>query len=182
MRYIFLINLILTINTSTCLAFSKSADEMYKDLIKSEYKNSLPSYIKDAKPETSEDNSDKKIKNLSHIEAVEQFNNEITISQKRYPIDNNSKSWNDIVKSVASGYPSAFDINEIKILTENNDPAATELLAWMYAYGVGVNKNLNTSWFLYMKATSLEVENAKENAELIYKSMTPEQKNKLLSY
>ncbi len=177
-----LIILILTINTSSCLAFSKTDDEIYKELIKLDNNGVLPSYINETKNKYDQTYIPLEIKTLSHIEAVEEFNKEITIPDNRMPFPNQKKDWNAILKSVATGFPSAFDINQIKVMTENSNPEATELLAWMYANGIGVKKNLSSSWFLYMKASSLNIENAKENAKKVYDSMSISEKNKLLRF
>ncbi len=177
MQYIIFI--IVTLYLSNCLAFSKTEDELYKEIVKQEDKDVQSSSQLSSSVDTI---IEMKKKQLSHIESVQEFNEEVNISPARYPIASSSLSWEEIVESVSSGYPSAFVVNELRILTDKNNPEATELLAWMCATGVGVKKNLQASWFLYMKADSLDVVKAKENAEKIYNTMSKKEKRKLLRY
>lgn len=183
MRYVFyiIIFFILTASSGSCLAFSQTVDKMYEELLKLEGGSNTSGQAKEAAPAHQADNAAPQAK-LSHIQSVEEFAKQTDIAPERYPVSTDDRRWKDIIAAVATGYPSAFDIDYLKTLADRGVPDATELLAWMYAKGVGVKTDLKASWFLYMKAAELGVDNAKSNAGRIYEAMSAKEKKELLEY
>ena len=80
--------------------------------------------------------------------------------------------WPEVVKQVASGNPGPFAVDLVQRQTRSGDPEAIELLAWMHVGGIGVQKDLPRAFHLYLRADTLGVSSAKDNAEAIYKAMT----------
>lgn len=80
--------------------------------------------------------------------------------------------WPQVVKEVATGNPGPFAVDAVRRRARSDDAEAVELLAWMYAGGVGVHKDLAQSFELYLKANRLGVTTAKNNASSVYRSMT----------
>lgn len=80
--------------------------------------------------------------------------------------------WPQVVKEVATGNPGPFAVDAVRRRARSDDAEAVELLAWMYAGGVGVHKDLAQAFELYLKASRLGVTTAKDNAGSVYKSMT----------
>ena len=79
--------------------------------------------------------------------------------------------WPEVLKSIAGGSPSPFAVDAVRRRAERDDPQAIELLAWMYTNGVGVKRNLGQAFDLYVKADSLGVGSAKDNAKAVLKAM-----------
>ena len=71
------------------------------------------------------------------------------------------------------------DLEEINQRVKLNDAKAVEVLAWMYTKGVGVKQNLVEAFKLYKKAESLQVSSAAQNASLVFKAMTVDEKAKI---
>ena len=186
MRYFFITILAISIFFSReTLAFSKSANELYQDILRLENDGNLPAYIRETRPLLGSDDVAMKegaFTPKTHMQNVRAFQRHVSVSEERMPDAVGSSTWNELVKAVAGGRPSAFDIDAIKVLADNNKPEAVEMLAWMYAKGVGVNRNFKSAWFLYMRAADLEVENAIDNAQMIYASMTGAERRSLLQH
>ena len=73
----------------------------------------------------------------------------------------------------------SIELDDITTRVKDEDPKATEVLAWMYTNGVGVSKDFVEAFNLYKKAAQLNVNNAEKNAIIVYKSMNEEQRRRI---
>ena len=165
---------------SFAVAFGLTADQMYRNLLITENGGSLPSYYpagrKNAgnvslpfKKQESESEKIWKESNASFSEPVE-----TDIFQA-----GNKEEWKDVVLSVKNGRTTPFDLETIRRRSTADDAEAVELLAWMYATGNGVRRNLTKSWTYYLQAAHLGVPSATENAQAVYKAMNTEERSHL---
>ena len=88
--------------------------------------------------------------------------------------------WQQALRNVQAGYVSSLELEELNKKEGENNPQAVEVLAWMYAKGIGVEVDLITSFNYYKKGVALGIPQAKENAVKVYKAMSPEEKSRLL--
>ena len=90
-----------------------------------------------------------------------------------------TQRWLKAIEAVKKNNITPLDLKEIESKEELDDPTATEILAFMYARGIGVKMDLIKAFKLYRKAERLNIPNAKENAIKVYKDMTPHKRAKL---
>ncbi|KJS37027.1 MAG: hypothetical protein VR70_13225 [Rhodospirillaceae bacterium BRH_c57] len=151
------------------LAFGRTLDEIFRGSVRQENDGALPSYILNRglppvpvpKPLTPE-------------QAAELGRNsgagvlEYDLGQ---PL-----TWLEVVQQVAGGTPSPFAVDEVRRRGDTGDGQAVELLAWMHANGVGVRRDLPRAFSLYVEASSMGIEAARENAGAVFRSMNVEQR------
>ena len=161
---------------------ASSLDELYRDIIRSDNQGYLPLFVKNRKVPgdllIDEDN----ISSIKHLQpAPVDGNTEIINLSNTYGRDSvlakaRQQQWLKTVAAVKSNQVTPFELNDITSRVKENDPKATEILAWMYTKGIGVTPDFVTAFNLYKKAASLNVANADKNASLVYKSMNDEQR------
>ncbi len=180
----------LTIMALTCLfpacAFSASSlDELYRDIIRSDNQGYLPLFVKNRTVPGDILINEESISSLKHLEPATLKNNHPPVNlSNTYGKDSvlakaKQQQWLKTIAAVKSNQVTPLELNDITSRVEANDPKATEILAWMYTKGVGVNANFITAFNLYKKAALLNVANAEKNALIIYKSMNEEQRRQL---
>lgn len=153
-----------------------SLDELYRDIVKSDNHGYLPMFVKNRnQPDILMD--DKTLKNLPiSPEKVEEID-DITINliNERKLQEEAKKAaelkWQNTIKAVENNLVTAVELEEINQRVAQDDPKATEILAWMNVKGVGVQINLVEAFKLYQKAMFLQVPQANENANIVYKSL-----------
>ena len=75
----------------------------------------------------------------------------------------------------------AVELRELEVKAGENNPQAVEILAWIYAKGVGVKPDLVKAFRLYMQAENLGVPDAKLNAAKVYKVMPRQMRENLVA-
>jgi TPR repeat protein len=172
-----------------CIAFAQNAnssslDSIYRDIIRSNNSGYLPLFVKNRQTpnftlsEEDIDNLPKQqnIKNDPSAETIKltsNYNQLDALTKARH------QQWLKTIAAIKSNQVTPFELDEITTRVSENDPKATEILAWMYAKGVGVKTDFITSFNLYKKAALLNVENAERNALIVYKSMNESQRRKI---
>jgi len=151
------------------MAFGRTLDEIFRGAVRQENEGRLPSYILNRglppvpqrKPMTPEEAA----------ELAKSLGSGIQEYDLGQPL-----TWLEVVQQVAGGAPSPFAVDEVRRRGDNGDGQAVELLAWMHANGVGVRRDLPRAFGLYVQASSMGIEAAKENAGAIFRSMSVEQR------
>lgn len=92
------------------------------------------------------------------------------------------EQWKSIVVAVKRGNVTPFDLAEIRRRSEHENAEAIELLAWMYATGTGIRRDLPKSYAYYMHAAQLGVPSAYDNVRVVYQAMSPSQRESLPVY
>lgn len=186
MRYtanIVAITFIICLSASS--SFASSLDELYRDIIRSDNQGYLPLFVKNRQ---SSDNlliNEQDFGSLQHIkpENVDNTSAPIKLSntygQSSVLAKARQQQWLRTIAAIKSNQVTPIELNDITSRVKENDPKATEILAWMYTKGVGVKTNFITAFNLYKKAASLNVANAEKNALLVYQSMNEEQRRQL---
>ena len=162
-----------------------SLDEIYRDVIRSNNSGYLPIYVKNRNaPQFLLD--EEKLKDAQEVPPVinePQKNIIIDFEDYRLQREQEEKAktqrWLKAIEAVKKNNVTPLDLKEIESKEELDDPTATEILAFMYARGIGVKIDLIKAFKLYRKAERLNIPNAKENAIKVYKVMTPDQRAKL---
>ncbi|OPZ78274.1 MAG: hypothetical protein BWY78_00670 [Alphaproteobacteria bacterium ADurb.Bin438] len=168
------------------LAFNLTADEMYRNLLIMENKAPIENILDKSHIKKDTDGKSK----LTKEEQAPILNESVDESQlkKEYDDLKNEKAidavlnWQKIVDAVQKNQATAYEISEIKKKVDKNDPDATELLAWMYTVGSGVKQNFPKAYDLYIKAETLGIKGAKENALLVLKSMNRKEVQKIPNF
>lgn len=157
-----------------------SLDQIYRNNVRNENNGELPYYIINQKFDTLPSFTGK----LSSELGVSIM--EIQPPDKKYKIiytlDNNDisiPSWQESIEAVAQNNPSPFHISIINERAKTHDPQAIELVAWILANGIGVKKNNISAFIMYSKAHQLGVETAKNNALLVYKKMSSQERQQI---
>ena len=162
-----------------------SLDEIYRDVIRSNNSGYLPIYVNNRNaPQFLLD--EEKLKDAQEVPPVinePQKNMIIDFEDYRLQREQEEKAktqrWLKAIEAVKKNNVTPLDLKEIESKEELDDPTATEILAFMYARGIGVKIDLIKAFKLYRKAERLNIPNAKENAIKVYKVMTPDQRAKL---
>ena len=177
----FILTIIFLLNLSTSVQ-AASLDELYRDIVKSDNHGYLPMFVKNRQaPQLLFDDevtevSKKTPQNYSESKPIDLINKEKLQKEK----ENAEKlKWQNTINAIANNKVTAVELDEVSTRTKNNDAKATEILAWMYTKGVGVNINLIEAYHLYQKATLLEVPSAEQNSVEIYKALNKKQKELL---
>ena len=155
-------------------AFGLTADQMYRNLMRSESDDSLSAALRREKKADEPVMTFKK--RAVRTDSVEpQIGEDRSVFKAQY-------NWNDIVVAVRRGQVSPFDLEEIRRLSEHENAEAIELLAWMYATGNGIRQDLVQAWSYYMRAAGLGVETGAQNARAVYRGMTAAQRAQLTAF
>lgn len=181
--------LILTI-LITCICpnnlWASSLDDLYRDIIRSDNKGYLPLFVKNRTiPDILIGQDElKQIEEIPLVENIQQtseVNLSNDIDQRMLLAKAKQLQWIKTLAAVKSNQVTPLELNDITSRVKENDPKATEVLAWMYTRGVGVKTDFIEAFNLYKKAAQLNVANAEKNALIIYKSMNDEQRRQLKS-
>lgn len=177
----------IVISLFAALIFSGSAqaaslDDLYRDIIRSDNEGYLPLFVKNR---TMPDilGEEEILKNAAQTPAANLKN----ADQKPLKLTNDAQAkaaarkakqlkWEQTLQAVEQNRITPLDLDEINYRVSLNDPKAVEVLAWMYTKGVGVSPDLAAAFRLYQLAEKLQVPQAKTNAALVYKAMSPEQR------
>ncbi len=168
-------------------AFATGLDEIYRDLVRSDNRGYLPLFVKNRESPKIFDDED----------LVNQISKPLTLEEQALKglddvhLDNERQRrsaeleaaelhWQKVLKNVQAGFVSTIEMEELNKRERENNPQAVEVLAWIYAKGIGVKPDLIKSFNLYKKGTTLAIPQAKENAIKVYKAMSPEEKSRLL--
>ena len=182
-----------TIMALTCLfpacAFSASSlDELYRDIIRSDNRGYLPLFVKNRTVPGDILIDEESISSLKHAEpsVISSGNSSVNLSND-YNKDSvlakaRQQQWLKTVAAVKSNQITPFELNDITSRVQQNDPKATEILAWMYTKGIGVTTNFVTAFNLYKKAAALNVANAEKNALAVYKSMSEDERRQIKNH
>lgn len=163
-------------------AYAASLDELYRDIIRSDNRGYLPLFVKNRHTPvilTDEDDFegyeavDMPLPDEVDINSVNlsnQYINHSALAKAR------QMQWLKTIAAVKANQVTPLELNDITSRVKENDPKATEILAWMYTNGVGVSTDFIEAFNLYKKAAALNVANAEKNALAVYKSMNEEQR------
>lgn len=158
-------------------AQAASLDDLYRDIIRSDNEGYLPLFVKNrSTPDILNEesyNADAKNNLQQTRHPINLTNNRL---QKEAFVRARQLRWNKTLKAVEENRATPLDLSEITYRVSLNDAKAVEVLAWMYTRGVGVRQDLPAAFRLYRQAEKLQVPQAAENAALVYKAMTPEQR------
>ena len=162
-------------------AQASSLDELYRDIIRSDNRGYLPLFVKnrkvpDALFETEDYQKPHKTApedNIPPIKLSNEFKQRLETAKER------QEQWIKTISAVKSNQVTPLELNDITKRVNENDPYATEILAWMYTTGVGVTPDFIEAFNLYKKAAHLNVAHAEQNALIVYKAMNEEQRRQL---
>lgn len=173
--------------TSQSFAFSRSLDEIYRDMLREEYNGELPDYMINKGVQTQdfyEGLAREEGAGLHYGSSLGTVDKGKAVSLEKggYGSENMSKDWKRIISVVSKDMVSPFDVQEIKLRVDRDDKMAVELLAWMYTVGRGVTQNKKKAWQLYNKGIFLGVPNAEHNAKAIYRSLSRRERSQLSMY
>lgn len=168
-------------------ALATSLDAIYRDLVKSDNQGYLPLFVKNRKaPDIL---NDEQITNIPPVEEVQEpkvVPYQIPLVDK-YKIAKEAelerlRRWDNAVKAVQENRVTPLELDEILRYVAVNNPKAVEIYAWMTARGVGVKQDLVKAFNLYQQAIFLHVPNAEKNAAIVYRDLTPEQRQQIKAY
>lgn len=150
-------------------AFGRTLDEIFRGTVRQENDGTLPPYILNRglppvpvrKPLTPEQAAE-----LARSQGA---------GVREYDLGQ-PLTWLEVVQQVAAGTPSPFAVDEVTRRSDDGDGQAVELLAWMHANGVGVRRDLPHAFGLYVRASDLGIQGAKENAAAVFRSMSVQQR------
>ena len=162
-------------------AQASSLDDLYRDIIRSDNRGYLPLFVKNRKtPDFILDLDGLKQETLStpttkspSIKLSNDFKQRLNQAKAR------QEQWLKTIAAVKSNQVTPLELSDINARVKENDPKATEILAWMYTTGVGVTPNFIEAFNLYKKAAQLNVANAEKNALIVYKAMNEDQRRQL---
>ena len=167
--------------------FATSLDEMYRDVIRSDNSGYLPLFVKNRKApvvvlEESELAGVKQdvSKSLEYKSEILKLTNDV--NDRVEAAKERQLQWIKTIEAIKSNQVTPIELDDITTRVKDEDPKATEVLAWMYTNGVGVSKDFVEAFNLYKKAAQLNVANAEKNAFIVYKSMNEEQRRRVKNY
>ena len=183
----FLILVLLFVCLCNTNLFAAGLDEIYRDLVRSDNRGYLPLFVKNRDVPNIFENEDLSGDDFSSVSTNEEMLkglDDINLDNDRQrrsaERDAAELRWQQTLRNVQAGYVSSVELEDLNIKERENDPQAVEVLAWIYARGVGVEVDLIRAFNYYRKGISLGVPQAKENAVKVYKAMSAEEKNRLL--
>ena len=161
-------------------------DEIYRDLVHSDNRGYLPLYVKNRQaPNMFDDESlENDIKRPEIIDAATLKGLEdINLANERQKQSAQAEAaqlrWQRVLKNIQVGYVTSVELDELYAKEEEKDPQAIEVLAWIYAKGIGVAPDLVRSFLFYKEAAKLNVPDAADNAIKVYRAMSSAQKAQL---
>ena len=182
----FIFSLLISVGqNSSCEA--AGLDEIYRDLVRSDNRGYLPLFVKNrqapdlvgkeglskdlARPVVIDEQAIKGLEDISLVNERQRLSAEREAAELR---------WQQALKNIQAGYVSSVELEELSKKEKENNPQSIDVLAWIYAKGIGVEVDLIRSFNYYKKAIALGVPQAKENAIKVYRAMSPEEKSRLL--
>ena len=171
-------------------AQAASLDEIYRDVVRSDNSGYLPMFVKNrAAPDFDDNPIDLYAVPAQKPENTKPINPDLEIvnlENKRKIHEDKVKAeiawWNGIVRNISEGVVTPRELRAVELKADANYPQAVEILAWIYARGVGVQPDLPKAFSLYQKAASLGVADASLNAAKVYKSMPRRKREQIASY
>ncbi len=185
-KYALLTLLLICFSAADGWAQTSSLDELYRDIVRSDNRGYLPLFVKNRSiPDilVEEELLKKNLNSEQPEELKEPIPAAVKLTDNREQLKQAElearQHWLDVLTAVKENRVTPLELEEISNRAAKSDPHAVEVLAWMYARGVGVKPDLLQSFSLYQKAAALQVPQASDNALKVYKSMTPEQRRRL---
>lgn len=156
-------------STNSAFAFGRTLDQVFRGTVRGENDGELPAYVVNRGmipyPEAKPPNPDEEA-------AMRRNGTSGVVEQALTP----EMPWEEVVKEVAGGSPGPFAVETVRRRAERADGQAIELLAWMSANGVGLQRDLSQAFDLYARAQKLGVASAEDNAKAIYRAMSTEER------
>lgn len=171
---------------SNLSAKAASLDEIYRDLVRSDNSGYLPMFVKNRNaPDFLLD--DEALKQVTAPAETKPLNvKPINLESERLKREAALKAaqlkWQETLLAVKNNRVTPVVLEEIQNHVDNNEAQAVEIMAWMFARGVGVETDLVKAFNLYQKAASLNVAGANANAAQVYRVMSREQRESLNAY
>lgn len=174
----------------TNLAQAMSLDEIYRDIVKSDNRGYLPMFVKNrTAPDFWDDETILKDVPAPKPEDTSPINPDLEIVKlenerkiREAQIKSELAKWNGVLANIKAGNVTPVELRAVELKAEANYPQAVEILAWIYARGVGVAPDLVKAFNLYQKAAELGVPDASLNAARVYKIMPARMREQLTSY
>ena len=167
-----------------------SLDEIYRDVVRSDNRGYLPMFVKNREApdfvvdtKALKDVPEPKAEDKSPIKPdleIVKFENQRKIHEEQ--VRQKWAAWNRVIQNVKNGKVTASELRELEVKAGENNPQAVEILAWIYAKGVGVKPDLIKAFRLYMQAENLNVPGAKLNAAKVYKVMPRQMREQLVAF
>ena len=181
LKLIFSIGIIFIYTSSVWAA---SLDELYRDIVRSDNMGYLPLFVKNRKePDVAVDDALDKVDADTFVLKSNGETKEIKLTneaRKKAALRRAKQiKWEQTLKAVAENRVAPLDLEEINQRAKLNDAKAIEVLAWMYTKGVGVKQNLIKAFRLYKKAELLQVSSAAQNANLVFRAMSADERAKV---
>ena len=158
-------------------AQASSLDDLYRDIIRADNSGYLPLFVKNREIpnflleiEGYELQKNSSEKDIPPINLSNDFRHRMEVKKLKEEL------WLKTIESVKKDQVTPLELNEISQRVANQDPQATEILAWMYIKGIGVTTDFIEAFHLYKKAAQLNVANAEKNAMIVYHAMNKEQR------
>lgn len=167
-----------------------SLDEIYRDIVRSDNRGYLPMFVKNREAPDFEDNK----VDLSQVPnptpedtspvnpdlEIVKLENQRKIREEKLKVE--LAKWHAVIENVKAGNVTPVELRALEVKVDENNPLATEILAWVYARGVGVQPDLVKAFNLYQKAAKLGVDGAQLNAAKVYKAMPRRVRETLVTY
>ena len=185
------VNFLVLVSVLGCLvspnSFAAGLDEIYRDLVRSDNRGYLPLFVKNREApkifeeeSLSSDITKPVLIDEQAVKGLEDINLENDRQRRSAERDAAELRWQQALRNVQAGYVSSVELEELNKKEQEDNPQAIEVLAWMFAKGVGVDVDLTKAFNYYKKGVALGIPQAKENAVKVYKAMSAEEKTKLL--
>ena len=158
-------------------AQASSLDDLYRDIIRSDNRGYLPLFVKNRKaPDFLMEIEGYEPQKTSSLDGLLSVNLSNDFRQRVESQRLEEEQWLKTIDAVKKDQVTPLELSEITQRVANQDPQATEILAWMYTKGIGVSADFIEAFHLYKKAAQLNVANADKNAMIVYHAMNKEQR------
>ena len=161
-----------------------SLDDIYRDIVRDDNSGYLPIFVKNRnRPELlfndnllqkKQENTEKKL-HQTKVNLID----ERQVKQEAKLLE--EENWKKAIEAIKSKKFTAKDLKILDKHVEQKDPKAIEIKAWMLAKGHGIKQDLISSFLLYREAEKLGVQDAKKNAAQVYRAMSREQRENLIT-
>ncbi len=167
-----------------------SLDEIYRDIVRADNRGYLPMFVKNREAPDFDDNQ----VDLSAVpEPAPEDTSPLNPDLEIVKLENQRKireeklkaelaKWHGVIENVKAGNVTPVELRALEVRAEQNNPLAVEILAWVYARGVGVQPDLVKAFTLYQQAAGLGVADAQLNAAKVYKAMPRHLRETLVTY
>ena len=158
-----------------------SLDDIYRDIVRDDNSGYLPIFVKNRnRPELLfEDKIPNEQEKKATNKPVVKLTDERKIKQDAIKAE--QARWQATIKAIQENKFTAKDLKMLDEYVEKGDSKAIEIKAWMLAKGYGIKQDLTSAFFLYRKAEKLGVPNALKNAAQVYRAMSREQRENLIT-